>query len=575
MVWIMLAYLAPREGKGGTGMLERLLLVCLLCVSASAIAKVDDGPFTVTALPASIGDPTVESVASGRLDADFGAYDYREARARGAPFWLRLVPQSGVEFPAGTALAVRKGRHLAIRAYDSGTRAGQELMRVAMLPEYRAEQTALYALSASRPARDAIYLRVEAAGVGAERLSISLPPLAEAISWDQAKARSIALAFGALAAMSVAALLIYFVMPGRIFIYYATLFSLQALYIAYISGQGFEWPVLRAALPLASHAWNLPAALSGAAACLFVREITDMRRYFPRNYRVFGWLSVVFVVLALSNFARNFGLGKSVAAVGNLIFLGTALYTLIVAFMAWRRGSRPAGWFLVAWTLLEVLTIWVAAKSIVGEGESLVFYGMPLAMVAAGILVALGVADRLREQRLALSDAERRAQTDPLTGVLNRRSLLERLQAACARAQARGLPIALLFIDLDHFKAINDTRGHLAGDACLRAVIAPIQSELRMSDVIGRYGGEEFVVILSSADANAAHAIAQRICDRVQGLEVNGFGPPIRLTCSIGVAASDALGVWGEALVASADAAVYAAKNAGRNQVHLAPPAAA
>ena len=121
------------------------------------------------------------------------------------------------------------------------------------------------------------------------------------------------------------------------------------------------------------------------------------------------------------------------------------------------------------------------------------------------------VADRLREQRLALSDAERRAQTDPLTGVLNRRSLIERLDAACRRVQARGLPIALLFIDLDHFKAINDTRGHFAGDACLKAVITPIQSELRQSDVIGRYGGEEFVVILSSADAAAAHAIAQRI----------------------------------------------------------------
>lgn len=111
------------------------------------------------------------------------------------------------------------------------------------------------------------------------------------------------------------------------------------------------------------------------------------------------------------------------------------------------------------------------------------------------------VADRLREQRLALSDAERRAQTDPLTGVLNRRSLIERLDVACRRAQARGLPLALLFIDLDHFKAINDTRGHLAGDACLKAVITPIQSELRQSDVIGRYGGEEFVVILGTSGA--------------------------------------------------------------------------
>ena len=96
-----------------------------------------------------------------------------------------------------------------------------------------------------------------------------------------------------------------------------------------------------------------------------------------------------------------------------------------------------------------------------------------------------------------------------------------------------------------------------------------------MSDVIGRYGGEEFVVVLSSADANAGHTIAHRIRERVAELEVEGYGPLIRLTCSIGVAASDALGVWGEHLIAHADAAVYKAKKAGRNRVHVALPVAA
>ena len=205
----------------------------------------------------------------------------------------------------------------------------------------------------------------------------------------------------------------------------------------------------------------------------------------------------------------------------------------------------------------------------------LYYYGLPLSMVAAAVLIALGVADRLRAQRLALSDAERRAQTDPLTGVLNRRSLIERLDAACLRARARGLPISLLFIDLDHFKQINDSFGHQAGDACLRAIIDPIHAELRQSDVIGRYGGEEFVVILSSADAAAAGPIAQRILERVAGVSVNGFGKPIRLTCSIGVASSDTLGVWGEHLIAQADAAVYVAKRQGRNQVQVAAPLAA
>jgi diguanylate cyclase (GGDEF)-like protein len=106
----------------------------------------------------------------------------------------------------------------------------------------------------------------------------------------------------------------------------------------------------------------------------------------------------------------------------------------------------------------------------------------------------------------------------------------------------------------------------------LRAIIAPIHAELRQSDVIGRYGGEEFVVILSSADAAAAIPIAQRILERVADVRVSGFGSPISVTCSIGIATSDTLGIWGEPLLAQADAAVYAAKRSGRNQIHLAPP---
>jgi diguanylate cyclase (GGDEF)-like protein len=137
------------------------------------------------------------------------------------------------------------------------------------------------------------------------------------------------------------------------------------------------------------------------------------------------------------------------------------------------------------------------------------------------------------------------------------------------------LPVALLFIDLDHFKQINDSFGHQAGDACLRAIIDPIHAELRQSDAIGRYGGEEFVVILSGADAAAAIPIAQRIVERVSEVRVDGFGTPISLTCSIGIAASDTLGLWGEPLLARADAAVYVAKRSGRNQIHIAAPLAA
>jgi diguanylate cyclase (GGDEF)-like protein len=283
-------------------------------------------------------------------------------------------------------------------------------------------------------------------------------------------------------------------------------------------------------------------------------------------------------VITAANVAKFAGFLGLVNDVGNIMFVIAAVFTVIVCFLAWRRGNRAAGWFLIAWCLLEGFTIAAALRFLAistADSDALYYYGLPLSMVAASILVALGVADRLLAQRVALSDAERRAQTDPLTGVLNRRSLIERLDAACTRAKARGLPIALLFIDLDHFKQINDTFGHLAGDACLCAIIEPIHAELRHSDVIGRYGGEEFVVILSSADAAAATPIAQRILERVADVRVSGFGSPISVTCSIGIATSDTSGIWGEPLLAQADAAVYVAKRSGRNQIHLALPALA
>jgi diguanylate cyclase (GGDEF)-like protein len=372
--------------------------------------------------------------------------------------------------------------------------------------------------------------------------------------------------------------LIWLVLSDPLFILYTALISLEALYVAYLSGQAFEWPLFSYARPLTSYAWNVPAALSGFVACLFVREIADLRRFSPRVHRLFGWFAGAFLVLTLSNLGKLSGWGPVINTLGNLLFLSAAVFTLVVSFLAWRRGNRAAGWFLLAWALVEAFTITTTARLLLhggAQGDDIVQYGLPLSMVAAALLIALGLADRLRQQRVALTEAQHRAQIDSLTGVLNRRSLIERLEAACLGARARNLPIALLFIDVDHFKEINDTFGHPAGDACLAAIVPAVQSELRQSDVIGRYGGEEFVVILNGADIAAAHPIAQRILERVAAVRVEGFGEPITLTCSIGVATSDTLGVWGEHLIARADAAVYIAKRSGRNRVQLAAPLAA
>ncbi len=537
-------------------------------------------PLEAQRLDPKLGDPGTTQVAGGSLDGYFTRFMPRGSHFQTQPLWLRLPPVSPAAPGAAVipVLVARAGIDQSLSVF--ARRSGQPLALTptTVLPQFGGAQDSVYALPAGLDPDTPFYVRVIRSGPAATDLRFSASTLDQALERAGAHARVIAIAFGALMAMALSTLLVRFVLTDRLYPLYGTLFGLQALYLAYFSGQGFHWPALSWARPLSSYAWNVPVAISAAAAALFVREFANLRLFSPRVYRFFGWMALAFLGLAVANVLRVFGLAQPVAAVGNLMFLGSALFTLVVSFLAWRNGNRAAGWFLIAWALLSTFQIVTAVRLLYGQADSaegLLYYGLAPSMVAAAVLIALGTSDRMRAQTAALTDAERRAQTDPLTGVLNRRSLIEWLDAACMRAKARGQPIAVLFIDLDHFKQINDTCGHAAGDACLSGIIPPIHAELRQSDVIGRYGGEEFVVILSGADSTSARPIAERICKRVSEVRIEGFGEPIALTCSIGVAASDTLGVWGQHLIAHADTAQYVAKRSGRNQVQLATSLAA
>jgi diguanylate cyclase (GGDEF)-like protein len=520
-----------------------------------------------------------EQLTGGSLDGRFGAFTSHGSHLLTGTQWFRLDGPPPAAPGSTPVLVVRSGldHEVEIWARESGR--AVRLERTSVVPKFGGAEDKVFALPTGLDPGQPLYARVIRTGRAVTDLSFSVSTLGYVLDGAAAHARVIALTFGALLAMAVSALLIRFVLKDQIYPLYGAVFLLQAIYLAYFSGQGFSWPVLSWARPFANYAYNVPVAVSAAAAALFVREFANLRIFSPRVYRAFGWLALAFVVLAVSNVLRVFGLGVLIARIGDLMFVASAVFTLVVAFLAWRRGgNRAAGWFLIAWSLLCIFQILTAVRLLytrADSAEGLVYYGLAPSMVAAAVLIALGVSDHVRQQSLALTDAERRAQTDPLTGVLNRRSLIERLDAACLRARARNLPISVLFLDLDHFKQINDTFGHAAGDACLAGIIPPIQAELRQSDVIGRYGGEEFVVILYGADAAAAFPIAERICRRVSDIRIEGFGAAVQLTCSIGVAASDTLDVWGQHLIAHADTAVYAAKRSGRNQVQVAASLAA
>lgn len=175
-----------------------------------------------------------------------------------------------------------------------------------------------------------------------------------------------------------------------------------------------------------------------------------------------------------------------------------------------------------------------------------------------------------------VADEERRlfarATTDPLTGLLNRAAFRERARAEIARAERTGRPLAVAMLDLDHFKAFNDAHGHPAGDAALSAVAGAITRTIRAIDLAGRYGGEEFVLLLVEADAVAAVRALERLRKSVASLEPPRIARPITISAGIAVHVPPFEHSTLEGLVARADATLYAAKEAGRNKVMVEAP---
>jgi two-component system cell cycle response regulator len=190
-----------------------------------------------------------------------------------------------------------------------------------------------------------------------------------------------------------------------------------------------------------------------------------------------------------------------------------------------------------------------------------------LAHMASIVAVCLeNVINKERLQHMGLTDA--------LTGVHNRRYLEGRLLEEIERGRRHGHALSCLYLDIDHFKQVNDRIGHQAGDQVLREVAARIKAELRLSDTLGRFGGEEFVVLLAETAADDARNVAERIRESVseQPLAIDA-GEPLAVSISIGVASVPAAGMQSAVaeiarqLLGNADRALYRAKEGGRNRV--------
>ena len=265
----------------------------------------------------------------------------------------------------------------------------------------------------------------------------------------------------------------------------------------------------------------------------------------------------------------------------------TVLQTFSTLQVLYRmRANTPGmGWLLVAgalWVQLLSIVPLVFIKdrpsptmgSDIPLGSLLSMWTLCLVLFLKLMISSIGFLIMLRDRQAAL--IQHKALLDPLTQLPNRAALVQGMQQALADAAAQAHPVAVVVLDIDHFKQFNDHHGHLAGDQVIQLVARVLQQQCRNKDIVARYGGEEFVLVLPDAPPAAALAVAQRLCQAVRQTPlVLTDGTRLQVTVSVGVhtdtpTADSEWAQW-EPWMAAADRAMYQAKHAGRDRVVQSP----
>jgi diguanylate cyclase (GGDEF)-like protein len=423
-----------------------------------------------------------------------------------------------------------------------------------------------FTLGAAPPDGDALKLHVDATGVIVSAMTFAVRTVAEYQRRDAARLAIASACLATMLAMAVIALFFGLRLRDAAFAYYTVFVLGYALIMTLQSGYVVD-PLGWTLLANSPRAWGrLATAVSIVAAVLFLDRFAHLARHAPRARRVLlGYAGAVAALAALSIAPLEIAHTLGRALINPLLIIGGPLLFGTAVAAAW-HGSRYAGFFLAGWTPLLVVTV-LGSLQLYGIADGWTWSDD--AALGAGALEALvlslGLADRSLALRRDRDHARRLADIDALTGLYNRRGWTDRVLALDEDLRRDGASYSVLFLDLDRFKELNDRLGHEAGDAALRTLATVMREELREQDVIGRFGGEEFVVALPGADRLHAARVAERIRARLQALAAEDTADAMR-TVSIGAATLND-GETTSALLKRADKAMYAAKAAGRNRV--------
>ncbi|MEM9532673.1 MAG: diguanylate cyclase [Pseudomonadota bacterium] len=410
------------------------------------------------------------------------------------------------------------------------------------------------------------------------------------------------LLYGTFAALILYNLLLFMSLGDRTFLYYvlyATSFGLLQFSLNGLSFQ-FLWPDDPTVANL-SVVLLLP--LAQIAMLQFCRSFLSLRTSAPTLDHMALALMLLLSIVSFAAFVLPYAL---VIRAGTFFVFLSASLVIVGGVRAWSQGFESARYFVLAWALLILGMIAYAMVSFgVLPKSFLTTYGMQIGTALEMILLSFALAHRIRllqeqnrrieadartemearvdERTAALNDAltrletanrvlEESSQRDGLTGVHNRRFLDLSLTRMWADAIDSGRPLALIVLDLDRFKEVNDQRGHLAGDDALRQVASTLVEALKDQDcVLARFGGEEFFVLLPRLAGGDLEPLCQTLRSAIEALSISSEDQTFRVTASVGGATMRAgQGKTYRDLVRRADKAMYEAKRRGRNQVVIA-----
>ncbi|HEY9148709.1 MAG TPA: diguanylate cyclase [Gammaproteobacteria bacterium] len=414
------------------------------------------------------------------------------------------------------------------------------------------------------PGDGAIYLRVESTDPLV--LPIYLTSAEETHARRELDSYSYGLVYGVLGALLLYNLMLYLGMKSPLHLSYALyLLCFLLMNMAY-TGHGYRW-----LWPQASgwQLWSNPVLMVAYAVSglYFATRFLDTRQTLPRWHRF--TLAVSAAAVAVLTWSLLAGSQLAALLVAFSFVLLYTLLTLLLGAAALRAGVDAARYFLLACVIAAVgamltgLTVWgIIPHTDMG------YRAVDIGTVIEAILLALALAGQFRRNRDEKVRAEHMARIDPLTGLNNRRSFSELAEPLWQTGLRKQHPMAVIILDLDHFKQINDTFGHTMGDTVLKQTARVLRRFARAGDVLARWGGEEFILLLPETSLEDAQKVAERMRRSIEAIRYGeDDGDLASLSASFGVANASGGADSLEAAILRADRLLYRAKELGRNRV--------